>query len=180
MARVSKDPLICIISFRQGHNSAYIFEDRRKENMYPVHCACGIEQTWDHGVEGLSLFKVDMNQTWNDLDKVIAILIPGAVCWIDGVTGREAEWLCFSVKSWGNVSIWCMNNLDGSSWFLLLLCLRSAFSLSSAPPPSPLPPWHHSRGLFVMLKGKLGHMRNRGEERLTFPLCFLSPVFFLS
>lgn len=105
--------------------------------MFPPHCACGIEQTWDHGVEGLPLFKVDMNQTWNDLDKVIVILIPGAVRWIDTATRGEAEWLCFSVKSRGNVSIWYMNNLDGWSWFLLLLCLRSAFSLSSAPPPSP-------------------------------------------
>lgn len=30
MTYVSQDPLICIISFRQGHNGAFVFEDRGK------------------------------------------------------------------------------------------------------------------------------------------------------
>lgn len=136
---VSKDLLICIISFRQGHNSSNIFEDRGRRLCFPLHCACGTEQKRDRGVKGLPLFKVDINLTWNNLDKVMVLLISGTVHWIDSTSPRKAEWLCFSVKSRGNISIWSMNNLDGSSWFLLLLRLCSAFSLSSAPPPSPLP-----------------------------------------
>lgn len=135
MTSPSEDPLICIISFWQGHNSAYIFEDRGKRTCSPFFVPVELEQTCNRAVEGLPLFRADMNQTWNGLDKVIVILIPGGVRPTDSAErGGKAERLHFSVKSWGNVSIWCMNNLDGSSWFLLLLCLRSAFSLGSAPP----------------------------------------------
>lgn len=53
-------------------------------------------------------------------------------------------------------------------------CVCAQLSLPALHPhhhPPSLTPWHHSWGLFVMLKGKLGHMRNRREEKLTFPLC---------
>lgn len=123
MTSFSKDSLICIISVWQGHNSPYIFEDRGKRTCSPFFVPVELEQTCDHAVEGLPLFRADMNQTWNGLDKVIVILIPGGVRPIDSAEHwGKAERLRFSVKSWGNISIWCMNNLDGSSWFLLLLC----------------------------------------------------------
>lgn len=52
-----------------------------REHVPPSIVPVEEEQTWDHSVEGLPLFKVDTNQTWNGFDKVIVITVPtSAVC----------------------------------------------------------------------------------------------------